>query len=147
MLYQRKRMEVNAVKLRAEMTVGQKTGQPGDYLVTFEDDSMGIVTAKVFEASFEPAMNRIQLTRENVENVLTNLPPVINQPTQPEPQPTGYICVGCGSDSVPENMFDKNTGMCADCLKKFVVCQTCGNTVQQFEVVGSYCRRCLSKPA
>lgn len=146
MLYQRKRMEVNAVKLKAEMTVGQKTGQPGDYLVTFEDDSMGIVTANVFEANFEPGY-RIELTPENVESMLANLPTPVAPPVQPEPQPTGYICVGCGSDSVPENMFDKNTGMCADCLKKFVTCQTCGNTVQQFEVVGSYCRRCLNKPA
>lgn len=139
MLYQRKRMDVNAVKLKSPMVVGGRTGMPGDYLVTFADDSVSIISGPVFEGNFEPVIGA-------EKQAFVIIPGKQDEPPKPpmtEPLPTGFICVGCQSETVPEHLFDKNTGLCATCLKKQVVCQTCGLTVQQFEVIGSYCRRCL----
>jgi hypothetical protein len=136
MLYHRKPMQVDAIKLSQSMTIKGKTGFPGDYLVTFEDGSMSIMSAAVFNQNFVPAQSGALILSEQ-----TPAP----EPAKPEPLPTGYICVGCGNESVPEKEFDRNTGQCASCLKEFTTCQTCGLKVQQFEVIGTYCRRCLKK--
>jgi hypothetical protein len=141
-------MEVSAVKLKEPMTVGERTGQAGDYLVTFADDSIGIMTAEVFEGNFEALGAGI---RPSVRIDPMFMPqPIPVQPVPPavtDPKPTGYICIGCGSDTVPGHLFDKNTGMCAECLKQDVICQTCGTAVKQYELVGTYCRKCLTKLA
>ena len=145
MLYQRKIMVVNAAKLKSPMAINGKAGQAGDYLVTFEDDSIGIMTAEVFEGNFEPlSVLPVQHIKGGIE---TALPTPIIPPAITDPKPTGYICIGCGSDTVPGHLFDKNTGMCAECLKQDVICQTCQTAVKQYELVGTYCRKCLTKPA
>jgi hypothetical protein len=137
MLYDRKKMKVDAVKIGQPMSLNGRNGQPGDYFVTYADGSMSIVSASVFESNFVPS----HMTE------VTTITPDSEPEKTPEPKPSGYICIGCGSDTIQSHMFDRNTGMCADCLKKQATCHTCGTTVSQFEIIGTYCRRCLSKPA
>lgn len=139
MIYYRKPMEVDAIKLQVQMNLAGKVGNPGDYLVTFKDGSMTIVSGPTFEASFDAVPAQVIQFPAQVQK-----PPQMEQPI---PKPLGFVCVGCGSETVPEREFDKNTGMCAACLKQTATCQTCGATVQQFEIVGTYCRRCLTNKA
>lgn len=142
MLYQRKPMTVDAIKLLRPMEVAGKHGKPGDYLVTFEDGSITIVTGPIFEGNFQ-AVSAYNPPTPIAQPIQAPQPIPVQQ--SDEPKPTGLICLGCGSE-VQRNVFDPATGMCAECLKKTVVCQNCQSTVQQFEIVGTYCRRCL-KPA
>lgn len=140
MIYIRKPLEVDAIKLHQPMTVGGKTGQPGDYLVTYPDGSMGIMTGKIFEGNFMEA------------SLIRPPAPHIDQPSKPLPpevveiETAKFVCVGCGKE-VEQHLWDSKTAQCVSCLQKSVFCHTCGTEVKQYEIIGTYCRRCLSKPA
>ena len=54
MLYIRNPLQVDAIKLIQPMTINNRAGQPGDYLVTYPDGSAGIMKGEVFEANFMP---------------------------------------------------------------------------------------------
>lgn len=140
MLYIRKPMDVDAIQLQRQMELNGKVGQAGDYIVTFADGSITIMTAAVFQGNFIPASADARILKSPAA-VLEVTPPAI------EPKPTGYVCVGCGDETVPGSHYDKNTGMCADCLKLETTCPNCGSTIKQYERVGSYCRKCLTNLA
>jgi len=142
MLYIRKPMDVDAIQLQRQMELNGKVGKVGDYIVTFADGSITIMTAAVFQGNFIPASADARILNSPVAVVTpVVVPPVV------EPKPTGYVCVGCGDETVPGSHYDKNTGLCADCLKLETVCENCGAAVKQYERVGSYCRKCLTNPA
>lgn len=138
MLYYRKEMLVDAMLVTRGMTVEGKTGQPGQYFVQFADGSFNFMSPEVFEANFENAAEHGMIA--------TTAAPTPKSPPVPEPEPiqlTQYVCLGCGSE-VAEEIFEKKTGLCVDCLKQTVTCQTCGQSVKQYEVIGTYCRKCLA---
>lgn len=144
MIYARKPLEVDAIKLQQSMTVGDKTGQPGDYFVTYPDGSMGIVRGPVFEANFMDAA----LLRPPAPQIVL---PQNAERTPPPPQMTEiatakFVCVGCNRE-VEQHLWDSKTAQCVTCLQKNVCCHTCGAEVKQYEIIGTYCRRCLNKPA
>lgn len=141
MIYARKPLEVDAIKLQQSMTVGDKTGQPGDYFVTYPDGSMGIVRGPVFEANF---MDAALLRPPAPQNTERTPPPPQLQHTEIET--AKFVCVGCGRE-VEQNQWDGKTAQCVSCLQKNVFCHTCGAEVKQYEIIGTYCRRCLNKPA
>lgn len=141
MIYARKPLEVDAIKLQQSMTVGDKTGQPGDYFVTYPDGSMGIVRGPVFEANF---MDTALLRPPAPQNTERTPPPP--QPQHTEIETAKFVCVGC-SREVEQHLWDSKTAQCVNCLQKDVHCFTCGAEVKQYEIIGTYCRRCLSKPA
>lgn len=140
MIYKRIQLEVDAIKLQQPMTVGDKTGRPGDYFVTYPDGSMGIVSGKVFEANFAPSNHGLLIVDHREQT-----------PAPPPPQVTEiatakFVCVGCNRE-VEQHLWDSKTAQCVTCLQKNVYCHTCGAEVKQYEIIGTYCRRCLNKPA
>lgn len=138
MIYKRIQLEVDAIKLQQPMTVGDKTGQSGDYFVTYPDGSMGIVRGAVFEANFSPATRQSPLV---IETPIISPPPATK-----EIETAKFICVGCGRE-VEQHLWDSKTAQCVTCLQKDVYCHTCGAAVKQYEIIGTYCRRCLNKTA
>lgn len=139
MLYIRNPLQVDAIKLIQPMAINGKTGQPGDYLVTYPDGSAGIMKGEVFEANFMPHLaNSIQAP---ALGTITPPPPQIK-----EIETAKFVCVGCGRE-VDQDQWDGKTAQCVACLQKNVFCHTCGAEVKQYEIIGTYCRRCLNKPA
>ncbi len=137
MLYIRNPLQVDAIKLIQPMAINGKTGQPGDYLVTYPDGSAGIMKGEIFEANFMP---HLSMTIQ-APTPITPPPPQIK-----EIETAKFVCVGCNRE-VEQHLWDSKTAQCVTCLQKNVYCHTCGAEVKQYEIIGTYCRRCLNKPA
>ena len=137
MRYRRKPMVVDAIVCAADMNFQGKNALAGDYLVSYSDGSMGVIKKAVFEAHFEP------------DSVLPILAPSVVSPlpapvTEEITGPPQFVCLGCGAE-VNEELFEKKSGMCVECLKQTVKCHTCGADVKQWEVLGTVCLKCLKK--
>lgn len=140
MRYQRIPIKVDAIQVPQATPVGEQFANAGDFIVTYEDGSMSVIAKDVFLRHYEP-----------VNQLAT--PAVIKQQPEPQPQPPshetkpgtiGYVCLGCGQE-VAEEIYEKKSGLCVNCLKQDVECQTCASQVKQYELIGTYCRRCLPK--
>ena len=141
MIYRRTAIEVDAIKMTTSGNISGQEFQGGDYLVTYEDGSLAVVPANVFEANYKP------ITKTET----TEIPQVIAvEPTQPLTSPPvepandkGLVCISCGA-VVESSLYDRKSGMCHDCM--MVRCPTCRNVVKRSDMVGQYCRtHCLRR--
>ena len=142
MRYRRKPMTVDAVMLSGAMTLGDDQGQPGDYLVTFEDGSQCIYPSDLFRAEF-------------THQEQAPAPVILKQPTTPSPQKqeptaqtdgvdperiTDCTCIDCGQ-TVKRKDWDPASGLGACCIP--VRCPTCKKQTRPRDVHGGYCPNCL----
>jgi hypothetical protein len=136
MIFHRKPMEVDAVLLKLPMEFNGKKGGPGDYFVTFADGSMTIMAKRPFENMF---------SQTEVATVIPAAPAELITMAELEKQEaihSKFICMSCNNE-VMEADWERKTGMCVECLKLLVNCNTCGKQVNQYEIIGSMCRHCL----
>jgi DNA-directed RNA polymerase subunit RPC12/RpoP len=165
-IYHRKPLEVLAIQLEKQFTHSGVTGQPGDYLVKFPDGSVGIMKRDLFELHFvpeappAPEYNPLELLlgqrvhpnsplAEPVDYQPPIRPPLIrpqdpDKPFENRASETLFTCIGCGRE-VPEKIFEKTSGQCADCLKKLVTCYSCGARIFAYQQLGTTCINCMSK--
>ena len=139
MIYKRTAIEVDAIKMTTSGNISGQEFEQGDYIVTYEDGSLAVVPANVFEANYKPITKTVDVPQA-----------IAVEPTQPQiPQTVkpandkGLVCISCGA-VVESSFYDRNSGMCHDCM--MVKCPTCQNAVKRSDMVGQYCRTyCLRK--
>ena len=141
MKYIRKQLTVDAMKMQADGVMGGIEIKKGDFLLTHSDGSVSAIPEDVFLANYEVSEGAITTAQNKPSNsaeVAQVIPPV------KQAVKDLYTCLGCSQD-FPLSCFDKQQGICFDCLK--VKCPTCGTPNKLSDMKGNYCPNCLRTPA
>lgn len=140
-IFYRKPMTVDAMKLSVSLVLGGDQGEPGDYLVTFADGSQAIYPEEVFHAEFEEGLS----PRETPVIKPTQAP--VAPLTKPKAEdweeknlPTDCTCIECGQ-SVKRSDWDAVSGVGKCCI--MVKCLSCKRPARFSQVSGEYCPQCL----
>lgn len=144
MRFTRKPLSVDAVRISVPISMSEEHGQPGDWLVTFEDGSQTIYPADLFDIEFEPLVEKPRLPdlplRDRDTTLLPNPVPVPPEDWEESKLPTDCTCIECGG-TVRREHWDPQSGVGRCCVT--VKCPTCRNPAKFSEMAGQYCPRCL----
>ena len=140
--YIRKQLIVDAMEMKASGVIDGVEFEAGDFLVSYADGSMGAMPNDTFLANYELNVSGV-IEPQHIPEKKQPARPVITVPTVPVASEEMFTCIGCSRD-VPLSNFDRNQGLCKDCLQ--VKCPTCGNINKLSDMKGRYCPHCLGSP-
>jgi len=144
MRYIRKQLTVDAMQMQADGVMGGIDIVKGDFLLTHSDGSVSAMPEDVFLANYEVDDYSVSAPVSSIAE-RDEKEEVAEIPFVPVPKASKdmFTCVGCSQD-VPASNFDRNQGLCFDCIQ--VKCPTCGTANKLSDMKGAYCPRCLGKP-